>query len=257
MFDEHSTSRLSSSLRRLATTTLTATVACAILAVPLASGASAKESRKPKSDKITKLQRECYRAMTEQIAGYTRLENGIASNHWLTDAHRSTLTDIAANDKALMVADRAAVVAATTLDALKAACQSGRGHAGLLRFDVQKARGTAHADHFDGAAAMLQDLIDQANTAVDPLETNGVDVTDLRALIAEVQAALDAAEAASGGLGDTVMAIVVGEGANAALADARNAVEQGRAALEEIFNALSSLSLGDGGGGGDAPPTVS
>ena len=220
-----------------------------MLAVPLASGASAEaHHRLSKSEKVTKLQRECYRATVAGSQGFTTLESGISANQWLTASHKATLTAIALADHALLASDRATIGASTSVETLKAACRHARTHLRNLRFDVAKARGAANADHFDADAATFQTLLDQASAALDVLEANSVDVTTLRVAVAYLQQHLHDTEAASGGLGDAIIAIVLGEGAGAAFEHDHHVIETAETFLTQLAVALNSLGIGTGTG---------
>ena len=232
---------------------IAATITCAILTVPLAGGASAEAHRRlSKSEKITKLQRECYLATVAGSNGFTTLESGITENQWLAPSHKTALTAMAVADHALLTTDRATIGATTSADALKAACLRARTHLRNLRFDVAKARGAANADHFDADAAAFQALLDQANAALDQLEANSVDVTTQRVAVAYLQQHLHDTETSSGGLGDAIIAIILGEGAGAAFERDRHLLEAAEAFLAQLTTALNSLAIES-----ESPPAAS
>lgn len=230
-------------------TAAAATIAAAALTAPLAGAAHAR-GRGPD---LSTLQAKCVRQLDRRTRPLVLADAAVQHAPALTDVHRMLLGAIISSDRANVTTTRAAILAATTVDDLKTQCTAALGNLQFVRTDTAKVALTIAADRAVALDAEVQSEIDTISTALDTLEGLGIDVTDLRAALAEVQASLDDLVTSLDGLGDAIITTSVGD-VDGALREDAQLLRRARTTRRDLFGQLGALTHalddGDAGGGG-------
>ena len=136
-----------------------------------------------------------------------RLQKGVDGARALTDAHEAALEAILRNSAAGLRALRAEIEADTTVPELRADIKSifedYRIYA-LVTRQVWLVRGD---DVVDAAAIRLTEAAGRLAQAIETAASNGKDVTEARAHLGAMNAAIDAAQAEVAGDADAVLAL--------------------------------------------------
>ncbi len=227
----------------LVKTSVVTTIAAATLFAPLAGDAFARENRASRrTSQVARVQQECGHQIGRVDRDFTNLTNAIIASVHLTGPHKAVLGGSVGADHAALNDARVRLNAAVTFDAARAACRDALARNNNLRFDIRKARLTSKADRIDTAIADMQTQIDEVAALVDQFEADGNDVTDLRTALGELQASLDQLVEGDANLGDSLAALLAGDGASATLLASATTLNDGFQQLAGLTETIDGLN---------------
>jgi hypothetical protein len=230
---------------RLSVRSVAATAfAAAALATPLA-GAAYAHTQGPD---LATLQAKCVRQFDRRTRPLILADAAAQHAPGLSDVHRMFLDAIVSSDRGTVATTRAAILATTTVDDLRAACDAALNNLLFVHIDTAKVELTIRADRAVSLDADVQAQVDTISAALDSLQAAGEDVTDLRAALTDVQSQLDQVVTSLNGLGDAIVTTSVNDAGAQALRHDDQLLDQGARARHELVRRLGSLAHAIGAG---------
>lgn len=211
------------------------TLAAISLATGLAAGLVGTLASPARADDATTLSRaktELTRRIDLRLGALQRFDGAVTAAAHLTDAHERTLHSLIADDLAGLRALRAKVAGETTLAALRADAVSMVNDYRVFILVGPKVRLTIVGDHEAAAAERLQTAHSTLADLVAKAKAAGKDVTQAEQDLADMQAAIDKAEADLDGQVAALLAIQPGPDGDAI-----------RAAVGAVRRALGAARL--------------
>ena len=164
-----------------------------------------------------------------------RLQQGVDHARALTDAHEAALEAILDSSAAGLGALRAEIEADTTVPELRADINSIFEDFRIYALVTRQVLLVGAADMVDAAGAALNQAADRLAVLIEEAAASGKDVTEARAHLAAMQAAIDEALAGVDGVADEVLPLTPADWnagtAGPVLREAREAIEDARADL--------------------------
>jgi hypothetical protein len=185
-----------------------------------------------------------------RLATIERLANGIETARALTDAHQAALTRILDSSEAGLRALRGEIEADTTLVELHADIRSIFADFRIYVLVTRQVWLVIGADTVTATGAALDDTAGDLATLIERAEANGQDVTEAKAHLAAMQAAIDEAVGGVAGVADEVLPLTPADWnagtAGPILRDARQAIVDARAdlrtAMSEARQVIAALA---------------
>jgi hypothetical protein len=230
-------------IRKLSAAALTGAIVlgapAAAIAANSAAGTNAAASRTPAAEPgsqrdVGTVKARAHAAIARRLETLTRLAARVRDNEYLSDAHRTALSDlIAAQTRGLTALD-AKIQADTDFETLKADIKSIVTDYRVYLLTVPKVHLVIGADTELAAEAKLDEVAARLQTKIDAAEAAGKDITVAQGHLDAMKAKVGDVRAAASGVPDAVLALVPQDypGNKPALEAAQAALKTGRAAVQ-------------------------